>query len=64
VISLPQSASDADLARRALPFGLAPSALSPWYVGSGVRQGLLLGVTNLDVRRLPEDCRRLADLVR
>jgi GntR family transcriptional regulator/MocR family aminotransferase len=64
VISLPEFASDVDIALRALPFGLAPAPLSPWYMPSGRQQGLLLGVTNLDERRLPADCRRLAELVR
>jgi GntR family transcriptional regulator/MocR family aminotransferase len=64
VIALPPWASDVEVARRALAIGLAPSPLSPWYVRSAPRQGLLLGVTNVDARRLPDDCRRLADLVR
>jgi GntR family transcriptional regulator/MocR family aminotransferase len=64
VTLLPKSASDVDVAVRALPFGLAPAPLSPWYKQSAPRQGLLLGVTNLDERRLASDCRRLADLAR
>src|SRR6185437_6908858 len=32
VISLPKSASDVDIASRALQFGLAPAPLSPWYM--------------------------------
>jgi GntR family transcriptional regulator/MocR family aminotransferase len=64
VTLLPDSSSDVDVALRALPFGLAPSPLSPWYMQSGARQGLLLGVTNLNERRLAADCRRLADLAR
>jgi GntR family transcriptional regulator/MocR family aminotransferase len=64
VVSLPPSISDVDVARRAYAVGLAPTPLSPWYVGAAARQGLLLGVTNLDPRRLPDDCRRLADLAR
>src|SRR5216684_3251730 len=64
VILLPEFASDVDVALRALPFGLAPSPLSPWYMQSPSQRGLLLGVTNLDERRLPADCRRLAELAR
>jgi GntR family transcriptional regulator/MocR family aminotransferase len=64
VTLLPESASDVDIALRALPFGLAPAPLSPWYVGTPPPQGLLLGVTNLDEHRVAEDCRRLAELVR
>jgi GntR family transcriptional regulator / MocR family aminotransferase len=64
VISLPPSTSDVDISGRAFAVGLAPAPLSPWYVHSAAQQGLLLGVTNVDERRLPDDCRRLADLAR
>jgi GntR family transcriptional regulator / MocR family aminotransferase len=64
VALLPKSASDVDVALRALPFGLAPAPLSPWYMQSAPQQGLLLGVTNLNERRLPADCRRLVELAR
>jgi GntR family transcriptional regulator/MocR family aminotransferase len=64
VTLLPESASDVDIALRALPFGLAPSPLSHWYMQSFPQQGLLLSVTNLNERRLAADCRRLAELVR
>jgi GntR family transcriptional regulator/MocR family aminotransferase len=64
VTLLPEAASDVDIALRALPFGLAPAPLSPWYMQSPAQQGLLLGVTNLNERRLPADCRRLVDLAR
>lgn len=62
VALLPASVSDVDVALRALPFGLAPVPLSPWYAESPARQGLLLGVTNLNEKRLSADCRRLAEL--
>jgi GntR family transcriptional regulator / MocR family aminotransferase len=61
---LPEFASDVDIALRALQFGLAPAPLSPWYMQSPRQQGLLLGVTNLNERRLPADCRRLLELAR
>lgn len=64
VTLLPESASDVDVALRALQFGLAPAPLSPWYMQSPARQGLLLGVTNVNERRLPADCRRLVELAR
>jgi GntR family transcriptional regulator / MocR family aminotransferase len=64
VILLPEFASDVDIALRALQFGLAPAPLSPWYTQSPRQQGLLLGVTNLNERRLPADCRRLSELAR
>ncbi|MBI2739072.1 MAG: PLP-dependent aminotransferase family protein [Rhodospirillales bacterium] len=63
VVVMPKVASDMDIAARALPFGLAPSPLSPWYMESP-QQGLALCVTNLDERRLSADCRKLAELAR
>jgi GntR family transcriptional regulator/MocR family aminotransferase len=64
VTRLPESASDVDIALRALQFGLAPVPLSPWYMQSPQPRGLLLGVTNLNENRLAADCRRLAELAR
>lgn len=64
VISVPQSVSDVDIALSALPFGLAPVPLSPWSMQSPSLRGLLLGVTNINERRLRADCRRLAELTR
>jgi GntR family transcriptional regulator/MocR family aminotransferase len=64
VTLLPEFASDVDIALRALPFGLSPAPLSPWYMRSPPQQGLLLGVTNLNERRLAADCRRLVELAR
>src|SRR6201997_725335 len=64
VILLPKSASDVDIASRALEFGLAPRPMSAWYMQPPRQQGLLLCVTNLNERRLPADCRRLLELAR
>jgi GntR family transcriptional regulator/MocR family aminotransferase len=64
VTLLPELASDVDIASRALQVGLAPVPLSSWYMQCPARQGLLLGVTNLDERRLAADCRRLVELAR
>lgn len=64
VIRLRESASDVDIALRALQFGLAPAPLSPWYRQSPQPRGLLLGVTNLNEHRIAADCRRLAELAR
>jgi GntR family transcriptional regulator/MocR family aminotransferase len=64
VTLLPESASDVDVALRALRFGMAPAPLSPWYMQSAPQQGLLLGVANLSERRLAGACRRLAELAR
>jgi GntR family transcriptional regulator/MocR family aminotransferase len=43
---------------------MAPVPLSPWYVHAPGANGLLLGVTNADGRRLAADCRTLAAIVR
>jgi GntR family transcriptional regulator/MocR family aminotransferase len=64
VTLVPKATSDVDIASRAVSFGLAPSPLSRWYMQSPPQQGLLLGVTNLNERRLLADCRRLAELAR
>jgi GntR family transcriptional regulator / MocR family aminotransferase len=64
VTRLRAGVSDVEVAARALQGGMAPVPLSPWYVQAPQPQGLLLGVTNVDERRLAADCRRLADLVR
>lgn len=64
VVSLPPSIADVDVSRRALAVGLAPAPLSRWYVRPAPQQGLLLCVTNLEARSLPDDCRRLAELAR
>jgi GntR family transcriptional regulator/MocR family aminotransferase len=64
VTRLRDDAPDVDIALRALPFGLAPLPLSPWYAHAPQTRGLLLGVTNLDESRLGADCRWLAALVR
>lgn len=64
VASLHGAVADVEIAVRAREVGLAPTPLSPWYVQPPRRQGLLLGVTNVDPARVAEDCRRLAALVR
>jgi GntR family transcriptional regulator/MocR family aminotransferase len=64
VTRLAGAVSDIDIALRARELGLAPTPLSPWYTEPIRPQGLLLGVTNVDVGRAPADCRRLAELVR
>jgi GntR family transcriptional regulator/MocR family aminotransferase len=64
VASLPEIAADVEIAQRAMSTGLGVAPLSPWYVQAIPKKGLLLGVTNLDERRLPTDCRRLVELTR
>lgn len=62
-LGLPDGADDVAIASQALPFGLAPVPVSPWYKTSR-RAGLLLGITNLPERRLAADCDRLLALIR
>lgn len=61
IVSTTASLPDVEIADRARSFGLAPSPLSKWCVQSSPRQGLLLGVTNVDTRRLAQHCRHLAE---
>jgi GntR family transcriptional regulator/MocR family aminotransferase len=63
VARLHGAASDVEIAMCARRLGLAPTPLSPWYAQPPRRQGLLLGVTNVDAARVAADCRRLAELV-
>ena len=53
---------DRRLARAVVRLGTSP--LSRWYMQSAAQQGLLLGVTNLNERRVYAECHRLAELVR
>ncbi|MDE1149878.1 MAG: PLP-dependent aminotransferase family protein [Azospirillaceae bacterium] len=62
VVDLPPGTDDQAVAVQALAYGMAPVPLSPWY-GTEVAHGLLLGVTNLNERRLAADCDRLVHLV-
>ena len=62
-LTLPARTDDAEIARQALSFGLAPTPLSPWYTRTPRRAGLLLGVTNVAERRLERDCARLLALI-
>jgi GntR family transcriptional regulator/MocR family aminotransferase len=64
VTRLRGNVSDVDVAARALRAGMAPVPLSPWSLHAPHPHGLLLGVTNVDGRRLVTECRGLAGLVR
>jgi GntR family transcriptional regulator/MocR family aminotransferase len=61
IASTTASKSDVEIDGRARSFGLAPSPLSQWCVQSHSRQGILLGVTNVDTRRVTQYCRDLAE---
>ncbi|ANN77530.1 PLP-dependent aminotransferase family protein [Bordetella flabilis] len=63
-LTLPPGTDDVDIARRALAQGLAPVALSPWYVSAPAQPGLLLGVSNVSEDTLAMDCERLLGLIR
>lgn len=63
-IGLPDGVDDADVARRALAYGLAPVPLSPWYGEERRAPGLLLGITNVAPERIALHCDRLLGLVR
>ncbi|MFC2250814.1 PLP-dependent aminotransferase family protein [Labrys portucalensis] len=62
LLDLPDTIDDVAVSHQALPFGLAPVPLSPWYKGAR-RAGLLLGVTNVDPGRIATDCDRLLALI-
>jgi GntR family transcriptional regulator/MocR family aminotransferase len=64
VVSLPNTESDVDVAFQALRFRLAPGPLSRWYMEQPACHGLLLSVTNVNERRLRDDCSRLIELTR
>ncbi|MDF0663596.1 MULTISPECIES: PLP-dependent aminotransferase family protein [unclassified Rhizobium] len=63
LLRLRNDISDVAVVSEALPFGLFPAPLSPWFVSPGNAQsGLLLGVANAPQRNLREACRRLLEL--
>jgi GntR family transcriptional regulator/MocR family aminotransferase len=63
-LDLPPRYDDVAAAERALPYGMSPVALSPWYATTPASPGLLLGVTNFSERTLRQDCIKLLELVR
>ncbi|WP_426230394.1 PLP-dependent aminotransferase family protein [Pararhizobium sp. DWP3-4] len=62
-LDLPDTFDDAKAVLEALPFGLAPVPLSPWYMGDTRRKGLLLGITNVHERNAEKSCERLYRLI-
>jgi GntR family transcriptional regulator/MocR family aminotransferase len=62
-LTLPPGTDDVDIARRAAAQGLAPIALSPWYVSTPPRRGLMLGVSNVSEHTVAMDCERLLRLI-
>ena len=64
LLKLPRHVSDAQVAREATAFGLAPAPLSIWHDDPERRQsGLLLGVTTVPGNRLAASCERLCQLI-
>jgi GntR family transcriptional regulator/MocR family aminotransferase len=64
VAYLPKAIDDVALVHAARLRGLAPSALSPWYLRpENAQQGLLLSVTNLRPDNIKAACDDLANLV-
>jgi len=63
-LDLPCRCDDVAAAERALPYGMSPVALSPWYATTPAKRGLLLGVTNYSDRTLQKDCIKLLEIVR
>ncbi|NVD42885.1 PLP-dependent aminotransferase family protein [Ensifer sp. HO-A22] len=64
VVQLPEGAPDADIARSALRFGMAPAPLSPWFAtpGSG-GSGLLLGAPSVNANTVDSYCERIRRLI-
>ncbi|OZI61129.1 MocR-like pyridoxine biosynthesis transcription factor PdxR [Bordetella genomosp. 11] len=62
-LALPDGTDDMEIARRALDHGLAPGALSNWYVSLPPRPGLMLAVSNVAEATLETDCRTLLRLI-
>lgn len=64
LLQLPNHSNDAEIAREATAFGLAPAPLSLWFEDPEQAQpGLLLGVTTAPEHRLEEAVSRLQRLI-
>ncbi len=64
IAPLPQAADDSTLVGIARTHGLAPSALSPWYLRrTHAQRGLLLSATNLRLDNIDAACATLARIV-
>jgi GntR family transcriptional regulator / MocR family aminotransferase len=64
LLRLPDGVSDASIAADLLQFGLAPTALSPWYTApASARSGLLLGVATAPERHLARACDQLQGVI-
>ena len=64
LLHLDAGVDDVALARQAFAEGLAPIALSPWYVDPARRRpGLLLGVSNVPAGKAAVHWRRLRELI-
>lgn len=64
VIELPEGTRDANIAREALAYGMAPTPLSDWYLNTEKRRyGLVLSVTNMPESGFENSAGRLKALV-
>jgi GntR family transcriptional regulator/MocR family aminotransferase len=64
LLRLPDGAPDASIAREALAFGMAPTALSVWHARpSSGRSGLLLGIATAPSRHLARFCDHLCGII-
>jgi len=64
LLPLPSGARDTVIAKKALAYGLAPTALSPWCMPSPSRRsGLLLGVAMAPTESLTTSCDRLYRII-
>jgi GntR family transcriptional regulator/MocR family aminotransferase len=64
LLRLPDDASDVQIVREAMNFGMAPSPLSAWFATpSSAIPGLLLGVTTAPVPYVATSCRQLFEII-
>ncbi|MGY2181500.1 MocR-like pyridoxine biosynthesis transcription factor PdxR [Pseudomonas agarici] len=64
LLKLPDSMPDAQIAREAMAFGMAPSPLSSWFATpSGRSSGLLLGVATAPEPYLATSCHQLFEII-
>jgi GntR family transcriptional regulator/MocR family aminotransferase len=64
LLHLPAGVADTVVADEARAFGLAPSALSQWYVSQTARaSGLLLNVATAPMQSIPSACERLCAII-
>ena len=58
-----ETVDDTKLVTAAREYGLAPSALSSWYITANNKQGLILSITNLRTDNIANACATLNDVI-